>query len=101
MKNERGNGRQFVSNAIISLMLAAVFALVSARSVSGQTNQGAIAGNVFGIGAERAGIADHRLCRNQRRRVHGIWRIGALERGNHFRRCKQTAQSQTSEAGGF
>jgi Carboxypeptidase regulatory-like domain len=47
MKNERGNGRQFVSNAIISLMLAAVFALVSARSVSGQTNQGAIAGNVF------------------------------------------------------
>jgi hypothetical protein len=47
MKNERGNGRQFVSNAIISLMLVAVFALVSARSVSAQTNQGAIAGNVF------------------------------------------------------
>jgi hypothetical protein len=47
MKNERGNGRQFVSNVIISLMLVAVLALVSARSVSAQTNQGAIAGNVF------------------------------------------------------
>jgi hypothetical protein len=47
MKNERGNGRLFVSNAIVGLMLVAVFALVSARSVSAQTNQGAIAGNVF------------------------------------------------------